>query len=206
MDIASVRSRLTAAFVALAVAAVAVSIFTTVQARAADDTPTRNEHFTADTNLLRPSGYTADELNRFVASHGHPDSPLAHNGDAFVQAERETGVNAQYMLAHAILESTWGTSSISRDKHNFFGNGARDECPSTCAKSYPSDRDDILEQAHYVKDNYLSPGGSGFHPQVGPTLRGMSTKPMAYASDPTWAPKIANIADEMYSPMAAPPG
>ena len=199
MEIAAMRPRLRAAFAAAVAAAVGASLFATAQTRAADDTPTRNEHFTVDTNLLRPSGYTADELNAFVRRQGHASSGLAQDGDAFAKAEKDTGVNAQYLLAHAIHETGWGTSSIYHEKHNLFGIGAFDRNPNE-AQTFKDDADCIDYMAHWVKKEWLTPGGSHFN---GPTLAGM--KKGGYATDPGWPQKIANIADDMYSPRAVPP-
>jgi hypothetical protein len=198
MEIAAIRPRLRAAFAALLAAAVGVSLFATAQTRA-DEPPTRNDHFTINTNLLRPSGYTADELNAFVRRQGHASSGLAHDGDAFVKAEKDTGVNAQYLLAHAIHESGWGTSSIYREKHNLFGISAFDRSPGESATTFKDDADCIDYMAHFVKRDYLSPDGKYFN---GATLKGMNEK---YATDKGWAEKIANIADDMYSPKAEPP-
>jgi hypothetical protein len=198
MEIAAIRPRLRAAFAALVAAAVGVSLFATAQTRA-DEPPTRNDHFTINTNLLRPSGYTADELNAFVRRQGHASSGLAHDGDAFVKAEKDTGVNAQYLLAHAIHESGWGTSSIYREKHNLFGISAFDRSPGESATTFKDDADCIDYMAHFVKRDYLSPDGKYFN---GATLKGMNEK---YATDKGWAEKIANIADDMYSPKAEPP-
>lgn len=193
------RPRLRAALAAAVAAAVGVSLFATAQTRAADDTPTRNDHFTIDTNLLRPSGYTADELNAFVRRQGHADSGLAQDGDAFAKAEKDTGVNAQYLLAHAIHETGWGTSSIYHEKHNLFGIAAFDSSPGASAQSFKDDADCIDYMAHFVKRDYLTPGGQYY---VSPTLKGMNVH---YATDKGWADKIAAIADDMYSPRAVPP-
>jgi hypothetical protein len=199
MEIAAMRPRLRAAFAALVAAAVGVSLLATAQARAAGDTPTRNEHFTIETNLLRPSGYTADELDAFVRRQGHATSGLAHDGDAFAKAEKDTGVNAQYLLAHAIHESGWGTSSIYKEKHNLFGISAFDRSPGESATTFKDDADCIDYMAHFVKRDYLSPNGRYFE---GATLKGMNVH---YATDKGWAEKIANIADDMYSPRAQEP-
>jgi hypothetical protein len=200
MEIAAMRPRLRAAFAALVAAAVGVSLFATAQTRAADDTPTRNEHFTIHTNLLRPSGYTADELNAFVRRQGHASSGLAKDGDAFAKAEKDTGVNAQYLLAHAIHETGYGEASIYKQKHNLFGIAAFDSSPGASATTFKDDADCIDYMAHWVKKEWLTPGGSHYK---APTLDGMHLA--GYATDPDWAPKIANIADDMYSPRAAPP-
>ena len=60
------------------------------------------------------SGVTAEELDAFIA---HTASGRAGNlmgmGYAFVQAAQTYGVNEVYLLAHAIHESGWGTSTLA---------------------------------------------------------------------------------------------
>lgn len=152
---------------------------------------TLHSGFSVTTNLTRPSGLTADFIHRFFISNGHGSSPLAGDGQLFLDAEHTYGVNAQYLVAHAIEESAWGTSNIALADHNYFGNGAADSCPTTCAKVFASDQEGINYQAADVKQYYLTPGGQWY---VSPTLAGMNVH---YASDQSWAAKIAQIADEL---------
>ncbi len=152
---------------------------------------TLHSGFSVNTNLTRPSGLTVDFIRRFFIANGHGSSPLAGDGQLFLDAEHTYGVNAQYLVAHAIEESAWGTSNIAVADHNYFGNGAADSCPTTCAKVFASDQEGINYQAADVKQYYLTPGGQWY---VSPTLAGMNVH---YASDQSWASKIAQIADEL---------
>ena len=145
--------------------------------------PVPGPAFTVDTDLTQPSGESAATLNNFLSG-----SALAGLGDSFMAAERTYHVSARYFLAHAILESAWGTSAIAQDKHNLFGYGADDANPYQDARSFPSFDACIQFVARMVAENYLSPNGAFYH---GPTLRGMNVD---YASDPNWADKIARIA------------
>jgi len=148
--------------------------------------------FTVDTNLTLPSGETAASLNQFLAG-----SALAGLGGSFMQAETTYHVSARYFVAHAILESAWGTSAIAQDKHNLFGFGADDRNPYGDAMSFPTFDACIQYVAQFIEVNYLTVGGAFYH---GPTLRGMNVD---YASDPNWAEKIASIADTI-PPITAP--
>lgn len=54
-------------------------------------------------------------------------------GSAFVQAEQTYHISAAYLVAHAILETGWGTSTLAMGQdhqgtiyYNFFGIGAYD--------------------------------------------------------------------------------
>jgi beta-N-acetylglucosaminidase len=147
-------------------------------------TPVPGATFTIDTDLTRPSGETAATLNAFLSG-----SALAGLGASFMNAEATEHVSARYFVAHAILESAWGTSAIAQNKHNLFGYGADDANPYGDAVSFSSFDACIQFVAQKVAQNYLSNSGAFYH---GPTLRGMNVD---YASDPLWASKIASIAD-----------
>ena len=148
--------------------------------------------FTVDTNLTLPSGETAASLDQFLAG-----SALAGLGASFMQAESTYHVSARYFVAHAILESGWGTSAIAQFKHNLFGFGADDANPYGDAMTFTSFDACIQYVAQFIATNYLTAGGQFYH---GPTLRGMNVD---YASDPNWAEKIASIADTI-PPLAVP--
>jgi beta-N-acetylglucosaminidase len=147
-------------------------------------TPVSGPAFTIDTDLTKPSGETAAKLDSFLSG-----SALAGLGASFMNAETTYHVSARYFVAHAILESAWGTSAIAHDKHNLFGYGADDANPYGDAVSFPSFDACIQFVAQKVAHDYLSPTGAFYH---GPTLRGMNVD---YASDPSWASKIARIAN-----------
>jgi len=145
-----------------------------------------NRRFTADTDLVSASGYAAWMIDELL----HETTPLPPLGAAFMRAERDTGINARYLVAHAILETGWGTSWIALQKHNLFGYGAFDRDPARYALRFPSFAAGISYVADEIRAAYLSPDGRwwrGF-----PTLRGVNR---FYASDPFWADKIVVLAN-----------
>src|ERR1039457_6615919 len=148
--------------------------------------------FTVDTNPPLPSGETAASLNQFLDGSAH-----AGLGASFMQAETTYHVSARYFVAHAILESGWGTSAIAQNKHNLFGFGANDSNPYVDATTFTSLDACIQYVAQFIATNYLAVGGQFYY---GLTLRGMNVD---YASDPNWAEKIASIADTI-PPLAVP--
>ena len=174
---------------ALAVPAAADSPHRTPVARAeprrvADYHP--NRPITSDTDLLSQSGYAAWMIDEILSS----TTPLPNLGAAFIRAERDTGINARYLVAHAILETGWGTSWIAQAKHNLFGYGAFDRDPARFAIRYPTYAAGIAAVSDEIRAAYLSPDGRwwcGF-----PTLRGVNR---FYASDPLWADKIVVLAN-----------
>ncbi len=150
--------------------------------------------FTTDTDLVSDSGYGAWMINMYLAQA----TPLPPIGAAFVKAERETGVNALYLVAHAMLETGFGTSAIAQVKRNLFGYHAYDRNPFKYATTFATYDESVLTVARKIRDDYLTPGGrfwGGF-----PTLRGMN---LCYASDPRWADKIARIAQDIDRRLAS---
>jgi hypothetical protein len=172
--------------------AAAVAALAAARARDAIYPPVAGPLFTVDTDLTLPSGETAASLNQFLAG-----SDLAGLGASFMQAEATYHVSARYFVAHAILESGWGTSDIAQFKHNLFGFGADDANPYVDAMTFTSFDACIQYVAQFIETNYLTATGRFYH---GPTLRGMNVD---YASDPNWAEKIASIADTI-PPLAVP--
>ena len=145
-----------------------------------------NRRFTPDTDLVSTSGYAAWMIDELL----HQTTPLPPLGSAFMRAERDTGINARYLVAHAILETGWGTSWIALQKHNLFGYGAFDRDPARYALWFPTFAAGISFVANEIRAAYLSPDGRwwrGF-----PTLRGVNR---FYASDPSWADKIVVLAN-----------
>jgi beta-N-acetylglucosaminidase len=145
-----------------------------------------NRPFTHDTDLLSQSGYAAWMIDELLLA----TTPLPRLGAAFTRAERETGINARYLVAHAILETGWGTSWIAQVKHNLFGQNAYDRDPLLYATRFPTFAAGIAAVSKEIRASYLSPDGPwwrGF-----PTLRGVNR---FYASDVLWADKIAVLAN-----------
>src|SRR5450759_2137393 len=145
-----------------------------------------NQPFTHDTDLLSQSGYAAWMIDELLLA----TTPLPRLGAAFTRAERDTGINARYLVAHAILETGWGTSWIAQVKHNLFGHNAYDRDPLRYATRFPTFAAGIAAVSKEIRASYLSPDGRwwrGF-----PTLRGVNR---FYASDVLWADKVAVLAN-----------
>ncbi|MFC4800158.1 Ig-like domain-containing protein [Neobacillus sp. GCM10023253] len=137
-------------------------------------------------DLRKPANITAADIINFF-NQKRPDSPLKNYAQSFIDAQNKYGVNAQYLVAHAIWETGWGFSNLSLYKHNLFGYGAYDSCPFTCGYYFPNYGDSLNYQAFIVRQNYLNETGSYYN---GPTLTGMNVR---YATDPNWANGIANL-------------
>ncbi|MCL6487379.1 MAG: glucosaminidase domain-containing protein [Alicyclobacillus mali] len=136
-----------------------------------------------------PNNVTADAINQYLTDHSFVAAGL---GSVFLQAQATYGVDANYLVSHAMEETGVGvnTSSIAIAKNNLYGYGAFDANASQDAGTFPSEAYAILFQAWEVRNNYLNPGASHY---VSPTLAGMADN---YASDPQWANQVNNLMDQ----------
>lgn len=165
------------------------------------------------------SGYsgkvTASQINAFINTYG-ADGMLAGRGQDFIDAAKKYNINEVYLVAHAILESGWGKSSLARGTavdgvtyYNFYGIGAYDSDPegggSRTAGRYgwDSPRAAILGAAKWISSNYLS---NAYNQN---TLYKMKwnynqaaregTVWKQYATGREWATSIANVMARCYS-------
>ena len=135
----------------------------------------------------RLQGITATQINNWIRAKA-PNSPFNGQGQVFIEAQSRSGLDARYILAHAALESAWGTSRIARTYHNYFGINAYDSNPDNAKKS--SNRSlqaGIINGAVWIKEHYYNRGQK--------TLYAMNHDKNGhnYASDKAWGDKIANI-------------
>jgi beta-N-acetylglucosaminidase len=143
-----------------------------------------------EVDLRKPSDITAQDIVDFF-NRKSPDSLLKQYAQDFINVQNRTGVNAQYLVAHAIWETGWGKSTLTQYKRNFFGYGAYDSCPVTCAYYFPTGDDSIGYVAYQVKTDYLTSGGKYYN---GPNLIGMNVR---YATDQNWKNGIANLMQQI---------
>ena len=142
--------------------------------------------FTPNTDVLSVSGYAAWMIDETLGL----TTPLPRLGAAFMRAERDEGINARYLVAHAMLESGWGTSAIARYKRNLFGYNAYDRDPWKHARRFASHARGVTTVAAILRESYLTPGGRRWYGFT--TLRGINRY---YASDVHWADKVAVLAN-----------
>lgn len=143
-------------------------------------------------NLRKSTDLTATQMRSFLISKGKTtDNVLYKLVPSFLEVQNEAGINAQFMLAHAILETGWGSSAISQYKNNYFGFQAYDTCAFTCAKYFPTGKDGLNAYAFKIYRDYLTTTGAYYN---GEALLGMNVK---YATDKEWSRKIANLMAQM---------
>lgn len=133
------------------------------------------------------SALTAEELNAWINSNASEDSTMYNMGAAFLEAGKQSGLDPRYLVAHAALETGWGTSQYSR-AGNFYGIGAFDNNPDNALNyGHDSPWNGIVGGAKWISDNYYQRGQT--------TLSSMHRDPTGgghnYATDPEWANKIA---------------
>lgn len=143
-----------------------------------------------DLRYAAPSNINASSIDAYLLKYG---SPLTGLGQTFMTSQSTYGVDANYLVSHAILESYWGKSQIAQTKNNLFGYGAYDSAPGQDAGLFPSEEYAILFQGWEVRNNYLTPGSSEY---VSPTLQGMNVN---YATDQRWANSIGSLMGQLAS-------
>lgn len=129
-----------------------------------------------------PSTVTAYELNQAFEGTG-----LEGLGEAFVNAELKTGVNAVFLAGLAANESSWGRSYLANAKNNLFGFQAYDNDPTRSAKSFSSKSECVEYVAEFLSQHYCDESGSYYK---GGTIAAINT---VYATDSNWKNNIASI-------------
>ncbi|WP_066058001.1 glucosaminidase domain-containing protein [Robertmurraya korlensis] len=166
-------------------------------------------------NLSKPSDVSVGTLNTFLTGKGI----LANQGQAFIDAGNKYGMNEVYLMAHTLLETGNGTSTLARGVdyngktvYNMYGVGAYDDCPLECGVQRAYDEGwftpyaAIVGGAAFISDKYL--GGNNRYKIVQNTIYEMRWNPELmstklevgnqYATDIGWAYKQVNTMYEVY--------
>lgn len=157
------------------------------------------------------SGLSAAQLNAFIDSTSPGQSGILHNmGQAFVQASQQYRMNEAYLLAHAILETGWGTSKLSQGiekdgvkYYNFFGIGAFDAAAveggsATAVKhNWNSPQAAILGGASWIASGYTY--GSWSQNTLYKMRFNLPATWHQYATSTTWAGSVAKLIDRIYT-------
>ncbi len=153
--------------------------------------------FSIDTDLITTSSVLTKEIiTAFFESQPAIHRTLADIAEPVIAASTTYGVNATYIVAHAIWETGWGTSTICRLKNNLFGYTAYDNSPLESATKFASRAECIEYVIPLIDKNYLQPTGRYFVRKacVGNKSYGMNVH---YASDTTWGAGIASVARDI---------
>ena len=147
-------------------------------------------------------GLSAGQLNNWIRATS-PSSPFNGQGNVFMEAQKQSGLDARYILAHAALESGWGRSNIAKRYNNYFGIGAFDNDPNN-AKNFSNSglASGIINGAKWIAKHYYN---SSYKQTTLYKMRN-NNGVHQYATDPNWHNKIANImkGSERYTSPSGP--
>jgi uncharacterized protein YjdB/beta-N-acetylglucosaminidase len=166
-------------------------------------------------DLTKLSGVSVETLNKYLVGKGI----LANQGQAFIDAGKKYGINEVYLMAHTLLETGKGTSTLAKGVeyngktvYNMYGVGALDSCPDECGaktayeKGWFTPYDAIVGGAAFIDDGYL--GGNNGYKVVQNTLYEMRWNPQVmatlglashqYATDIGWASKQVQVMYDVY--------
>ena len=141
-----------------------------------------------DDDLGKPLALNANDINKMIdgwIEYRGKDSVLKDHGEAFIIASRETGLNPIYLLAHAFVESGYGTSYYAVTRNNFFGINAVDANPDLASTMGDSVDQGIINGAIWIQNNFYDNGYC--------SLREMHDA--GYATSKNWARDIASVAN-----------
>lgn len=109
-------------------------------------------------DLCKFTELTAADIDAWIRRK-RPDSPFVGKGYIFIRASKESGLDPRYIVAHAATETGWGTSPISKNKHNYFGINAVNSDPYGKAYTMGSNMEQgIVNGANWIRKNYYNKG------------------------------------------------
>lgn len=113
-------------------------------------------------NLGKYQGVSVSSLNKILKGKGTLDG----QGKAFAEACKKNNINEIYLIAHAFLESGYGTSNFASGRYgayNYFGIGAYDNNPNYAMtfarnKGWTTPAKAIMGGASFVRKDYINKG------------------------------------------------
>ena len=144
---------------------------------------------TENQDLASWSELTDEQIDAFIKKK-RKDSPFT--GAAINKAAKASGLDPRYILAHAAVESAWGTSNYGAKHHNYFGIGAFDSNPDNAINYGNSGMEaGLVNGAVWIRENYYDKGQTTIY-----KMRYNGGK-HEYCTSNTWVNSIANIMDQM---------
>ncbi|MBW4892640.1 N-acetylglucosaminidase [Staphylococcus haemolyticus] len=151
-------------------------------------------------NLGKYQGIPVSKLNQILKGKG----TLSGQGQAFADGCKKYNINEIYLIAHAFLESGYGTSNFASGRagvYNYFGIGAYDWNPDNAipyarSRGWTTPAKAIIGGAKFVRRGYINNGQQ--------TLYRMRWNPQSpgnhqYATDINWCKHQANTIYNLYS-------
>lgn len=142
-------------------------------------------------------GLTAEEINKIIELNvkkaektSGRTSLLRGQGETFLKASKESGINALDLLAIAMHESEGGTSNIAYKKNNFFGYGANDANPMGDAYKFGSPGEGIQRVSNMIGNGYVKKRKQdSFHGIISGVDKDGRNTGYKYARDAEWGNK-----------------
>ena len=103
-------------------------------------------------NVTVISGITEEEMNEVLINTTGSDT-MAHLASAFVEAEKQYGVNAFFMAGIVALESGFATSRRAIEDNNLTGYEVYSD--SSEGRLFSSHQESVLHTARHLSKNYL---------------------------------------------------
>ena len=156
--------------------------------------------------LNKPSGLSLEEFKKVLTDSKDKNKVIQNNAEYFYYIEKQYNINGIFVAAVAIHESGWGTSRISKDKHNLFGYGAYDDNPYNGAYQFSEYSESIDLIARVFVKYYINPKGTAIYGGEkasgkyynGSTLTGVNTR---YATDKNWANAVYKHMEYLYNKL-----
>jgi len=146
--------------------------------------------FNTTSNLLTPSGLTADQINELLNGEGDFEGL----GEAILAVETQYGYNAFALMAQMRQEvGASGHSEIADSKHNLFGVDAYDTNSDADASTFDSFADSVANQGVFLNADYLHPGDKYY---VSATWAGIAQH---YATDANYASEVVGCMNYYYN-------
>lgn len=121
------------------------------------------------TNLAVYREITADDMNRVIDYWNYKcnGTPFSGQGQLFINAAKETGLDPIYLFAHAAVESGFGKSALAVNKGNYFGIAAYNSSPYQSAYVMGDTLNDgIMNGATWIKREYYDNGQQSLYDMI----------------------------------------
>lgn len=154
------------------------------------------EDITEYTDLSVINTITSEDINTIIDywnSLSDIEIAFVGEGQTFIDASKYTGLDPVYILAHAALESAWGTSDMAISKHNYFGIGAVDHDPDNSYIMGNDQYQGIVDGAIWIRENYYDAGQTSLY-----SMR-YNNGINEYCTSDTWVYEILDIIQTSYS-------
>ena len=141
-------------------------------------------------DITQISNVTYDEMKEILSESHY--SNFAEISDAFVDAEKEYGINAFALVAISGLESGWNTSERANNgRNNIVGMAVYND--DSYGTVYESKYHCIMDLAKQLRTHYVDQSGMFFN---GTGTKAINKK---YSENPNWYKVVDSIGDELIS-------